>query len=177
MSKIGAGFWAESEHVLLQCFFDRPSALAQGKPILAHVQCLWSAVVQALQNHSVKLSVCLSFIFLPLMLLHRSQSCPLLTFSPRCLASLVARQTFSFLCLAFASAFIKLSPYICCFVSWWFSAFMSFKCSLFLSTGNVRSSSLVSFGIDVQTAVYTGQVQEKLNSSICWKQLCTCSSL
>lgn len=84
--------------------------------------------------------------------------------------------TFSFLCLAFASAFIKLSPYICCFVSLWFSAFMSFKCSLFLSTGNVRSSSLVSFGIDVQTAVYTGQVQGKLNSSICWKQLCTCSS-
>lgn len=79
---------------------------------------------------------------------------------------------FSFLCLAFVFAFIKISLYFCCFVSLWFSAFMSFKCcSLFLSTGNVRSSSLVSFVIHVQTAVYTGQVQEKLNSSICWKQL------
>lgn len=84
--------------------------------------------------------------------------------------------TFSPLCFAFASAFIKISPYFCCFVSLWFSAFLSFKCSLFLSTGNVRSSSLVSFVIHVQNAVYTGQIQQRLNSSICWKLLCTCHS-
>lgn len=121
------------------------------------------------------------FLLLPLMLQHRSEGCPLLTLSPCCLTSLVAPHShtswiFSLLCSAFASAFIKISPYFCCSVSLWFSAFMSFKCSLFLSTGNVWSASLVSFVIHVQTAVYTGQVQEKLNSSICWKQLCTCSS-
>lgn len=84
--------------------------------------------------------------------------------------------TFSLLCLDLASAFIKISPYFCCFVYLQFSAFMSFKCNLFLSTGIVRSSSPVSFVIHVQAAVYAGQIQERLNSSICWKQLCTCSS-
>lgn len=93
-----------------------------------------------------------------------------------CLSGCHTSWIFSILCFAFASAFRKISLYFCHFVSLWFSAFMSFKCSLFLSTGNVRSSSLVSFVIHVQTAVYTGQVQDKLNSSICWKQLCTCSS-
>lgn len=152
MSKIWAGFWAKSEHVLLLSFLDRPLTLAQEKPILAHVQCLWSALVQALQNHSVKLPFCIPFLFLPLRLLHRSESCPLLSLPlalPLWLPPTHISWTYSLLCLAFASAFIKISHYFCCSVSSWFSAFMSFKYSLFLSTGNVRSSSLVSFVIHV----------------------------
>lgn len=79
VTKIWAGLWAESEHALLLSFPDRPSTLAQEKPISAHFQCLWSALVQAFQNHSVKLSFCIPFLFLPLMLQHRSESCPLIS--------------------------------------------------------------------------------------------------
>lgn len=135
---------------------------------------------------------CKTILWNYLLSTHLSYSCPLHyskhQMSVSCLLSLPAASllwlpqscnswTFSLLRLGFTSVFIKTSPFflLCFFLIF---SFYIFKCNLFLFTGNdhpIQSVLLSIFKLQFAYC-FAEQVQERLSSSICWKELCTCSS-